>query len=174
MTIDTTPGSPTANSYASVAEADAYHNERLHSEEWAAASEADKEKALIWATQLLDSNMDWFGYAATQEQALRFPRYEAYDPDGYVYDSTIIPPPLKNATAEYGRLLLGTDIPTTSNADTFESIKVSSIELDYRDVSKQTNSMVPDSVYTMIDFLGVRQSVKTSGGSMSVTPLVRG
>lgn len=172
MALIVTPGAPDANSYASVAEADAYHATVLYNESWLNATPENKEIVLQWATRLLDANMNWHGNKSTDEQSLRWPRFNAYDADGYVYDSDIIPPELKEGVSEYARILLEENIPNDSNADTFDKIKVASIELVYRASEEQQNSQVPDSVYSLIDFLGTRK-VFTGAGNMTINQLSR-
>lgn len=172
MALITTPGAPDANSYSSVAEADAYAATVLYNESWLNATTEDKEIVLQWATRLLDANMSWYGSKSAEEQSLRFPRFGSHDADGYIYDSDIIPPELKEATAEYGRVLLEENIPNDANADTFSQIAVASIKLVYRDSVDQQNSQVPDSVYSLISFLGSRK-VFTGASSMSINRLSR-
>lgn len=102
MALTTTPGSASANSYASVAEADAYHLDRANAA-WAAAVPADKEAALIRATQWLDGRYgdQWPGIRwKLRAQALDWPRVEAYDRDGTVVDYQTIPPEVVDATCE--------------------------------------------------------------------------
>jgi hypothetical protein len=65
------------NSYVTVAEADAYLNERLGSEKWVASDVSTKEAALITATHILDS-FNWIGESVSSEQFLAFPRYAEY------------------------------------------------------------------------------------------------
>lgn len=172
MPLDTTPGGPNADSYASLVEADAYNDTILYNESWTAADDPTKEIVLKWATRLLDANMDWFGNKATEEQALRFPRYGAYGPDGYQYDSDVIPDQLKEATSEYARLLIEENIPGDANADTFSELAVASIKLKYREYDNQQNSQVLDSVYSLIDFLGTRKTF-SGGAGFSINQLSR-
>lgn len=61
------------NSYISVADANAYFNECLYSDLWTAASDDDKEKALIMATKRID-RLAFKGRKAYANQALKFPR----------------------------------------------------------------------------------------------------
>lgn len=99
MTLVATPGALDANSYCSLAEADAYHNTRGHNDEWAVATPEDKEKFLLWAQRLLDQE-DWTGSKNSYTQPLRWPRGSVRDQDGYIYLNTVIPQWLKNAQAE--------------------------------------------------------------------------
>lgn len=109
MTIIVTPGGSDSNSYATLAEANAYHETRLHNAAWTDASDATKEAALLWATRELDSNMCWNGIRATEEQALDWPQYGQSDKDGYYIDSDIVPDQVKNAQSELAFLLIEED-----------------------------------------------------------------
>lgn len=74
LNVETGAGSPEAESYVSVADADAYHTVRENAA-WAGETAA-KEAALRRATEYLDGlyGSRWAGYAATLDQALGWPR----------------------------------------------------------------------------------------------------
>jgi len=63
----------TYNSYASVAEADYYFEDRMTVTAWTNASTADKAKALVSATRVIDKEQ-FVGSATSSTQALSFPR----------------------------------------------------------------------------------------------------
>lgn len=68
------------NSYATVAEADAYFEDRLDVAAWVAADPSEKAKALVTATSVLDE-YEWTGTAVSESQTLAFPRNgEFFDP----------------------------------------------------------------------------------------------
>jgi len=69
----------------------------------------EKEKALIWATRLLDDMMIWHGSKRTTTQALRWPRSGVLKADGDWYGFDAIPEILERATSELALHLLGTD-----------------------------------------------------------------
>ena len=48
-------GKADANTYALVADGDAYHESHLYASAWTAAATGNKEKALVMATRLLDA-----------------------------------------------------------------------------------------------------------------------
>lgn len=108
-TLIATPGASNANSYCTVAEATAYFESRLYRTTWEEAEVADQTVSLIWATRILDELYDWLGEKASETQALRWPRYEAEDRDGFILDSATIPTFLKNATAELAGAMLAKD-----------------------------------------------------------------
>ncbi len=111
---------PDANSYASLAEADAYHAAHLYASVWTVATAETKEKALQMATRLIDGQYQFHGYRSTTTQALQWPRQLCPDPDqrqaswglltttAYVPANTI-PQALVQATCELARELLIAD-----------------------------------------------------------------
>jgi hypothetical protein len=98
MTVEDGTGLSTANSYASVAEADAYHALRGHTA-WT-GTDPEKEAALIRATAYIDGEYSsrWPGVRYTGEQALDWPRNGAADSDGYIQEG--VPTAVKVATVE--------------------------------------------------------------------------
>jgi hypothetical protein len=78
MPLIATPGAADANSYLSVAEADAIAAEvglGRDAAVWDAAEDADKAKALIRATSEVDAYVGFAGVRWATDQALLFPRY---------------------------------------------------------------------------------------------------
>ena len=101
MALTTTPGSATANSYASLVEAAAYHTARGNAT-WT-GTDALKEAALIRATQWLDGRYgsQWPGVRRyLRAQALDWPRVDAYDRDGTYIDVETTPPEVRSAVCE--------------------------------------------------------------------------
>ncbi|MBI5385012.1 MAG: hypothetical protein HZA90_10040 [Verrucomicrobia bacterium] len=74
-------GKADANSYASVADGDAYFDGHLYASQWTAATTANKEKALVFATRLIDAERQFKGVKSTETQALQWPRANCPDPD---------------------------------------------------------------------------------------------
>lgn len=71
-----------ANSYADLAEADAYHAARL-TEAWAGAvTQAQKEAALIRASDWLNRKVMWSGRKASRLQRMAWPRLGVVTGDG--------------------------------------------------------------------------------------------
>lgn len=101
--IDASPTSATANSYTTVEEATTFlTEERLFSDVWIAATEAEQERALLWARYLFESMWTWKGSRVSTTQPLQFPRYL----DGV---NTGFPTALRRAQAEVAMLLLEKD-----------------------------------------------------------------
>lgn len=85
LEVETGSGSPTAESYASVAFADEYFSLRGNPATWTAKTTTEKETALRLATEYLDQKYgtQFRGLKMTQAQALQWPRFNAYDDYGY-------------------------------------------------------------------------------------------
>lgn len=73
VTVITTVGGATSNSYLSVADATALLDLRLGSSAWTDANTDDKGRALIMATKDIDGNR-FSGYPIASDQALEWPR----------------------------------------------------------------------------------------------------
>jgi hypothetical protein len=154
VALDTTVGGAAANSYASQAEADAYHEGRMHVEAWDDAEDADKERALRMATATLDAMVDWQGDTASVTQRLMWPRFGAYGRNGYLIAGDVIPAELKDATAEFARQLLAEDRTADSDVESqgLKRVVTGPVELEFKDTVRA--KVVPDSVFYMIRHLG--------------------
>ncbi len=87
-------GKTDANSYADVAEGDAYFEGHLYASAWTAATSDTKAAALVMATRLVDSQFQFKGFRAHEEQALQWPRERCPDPDRNLVTSTPLSPVL--------------------------------------------------------------------------------
>lgn len=147
MALDATPGGAAANSFASLAEAAAYFEGRLHAAAWATADTPTKETALRWATRELD-RMAWAGYRYSEAQRLRWPRASVYNLDGYRLANNVIPPFLSEATAELALWLIGEDRTAPAQGAGLSKIEVGSIKVDFDKRDKP--AILPRSVARMI------------------------
>jgi len=90
MALNTTPTHPQADSYLTIAEADAILASRTNISDWTALTDAQKEALLKLATNQIDSyrffNNKVYPRAANyrDEQALQFPRDKNHMPSGVV------------------------------------------------------------------------------------------
>lgn len=170
VVVDATPGSPTANSYATLAEANSYHETHPHASAWAGTEDA-KNRALVTATRLLDENFRWFGWPATSNvQVLGFPRSGLYYRDGWrAIPVTVIPQELKDATSELARHLLTSDVTAESDIDTqgITALTAGPVSLQFSGAAK-VGSIVPPQVVRMVRHLGAEISRRSSS-----VPLVR-
>lgn len=151
-TIIATAKSATANSFCTLAEADQYQDNRpAVSTTWADASENNKIRALLWATNLMESLFDWSAYATTTTQKLGWPRTGLLERIDVSLDSDTVPQEVKNAQSEYARQLLVSNRAQDSDieSESIKSIKAGSISLVF-DSDAAYNKVVPDAVYFLI------------------------
>ena len=109
ITIVATAGSESANSYATVAEADAYLEPRLNSSAWDDAAAETQKAALVEATREMDL-LPWRGTRVDLTQALAWPREDVPIPDlpddvavgsaSSEYSTTAIPDRIRDMTIE--------------------------------------------------------------------------
>lgn len=97
MTIDSTLGGVSANSYVSYAESLAYMATRVGAAKWVDLDQSEAEAYLITAARQLEL-AQWNGFKATKVQALSWPRTQVYDYENNLIED--IPVKLKNAQCE--------------------------------------------------------------------------
>lgn len=137
MTAEDGTGLEGADSYATVAEADAYHLARGNSA-WAAALTAAKEAALVRGTAYVDGCFSWPGLRYSASQGLAWPRDDAFDADGLELDG--VPARVKNAACEAALLELtpGTLSPAKEGTVTSETVGAVSVSYSATDPSRTT------------------------------------
>jgi len=151
-----TPGAVDADSYATVAEADAYHATHLYASDWTSAVTATKEKALQMAARLLDGMPGaWTGAAAASDQALRWPRTGMLNIDGFSIDETEVPVRLKNAQAEFARQLIAGDRTGDNSivAQGITSLTAGPVSLSFKETLDRLSALyavVPDAVRMLL------------------------
>lgn len=171
MALDATLGGASANSYVTVAEADAYFATSFgrtawgsasadayfatsfDRTAWGSASAANKEIVLIESTRLLDLLVSWKGYVKSDTQALRWPRTHVPNIDGqyngvesYISDS-IVPKDVKNAVFELAYSLLSNGGFQASENE-LSKVKVGPVSIDFSDTVKSNG--LPKMVRDMI------------------------
>lgn len=170
VVLNATPGSPTANSYATLAYADAYNAGVVGGESWSdPAVERDKKlRALVTATRLLDMNVRWRGEATSSAQALQWPRYFVRDGRGFFLSSTTIPVAVMDAVSELARRLLtsGTAADTGDDTANIKRLEAGPVKLEFRDTPVATSGgAVDDDVLLMVAALSAESA---SAGVRSV------
>jgi len=105
LIVEDGTGLENANTYISLTYADTYHSE-LGNADWTGADQADKEAALLRATQYIDGKHGrrWVGRKKTAEQGLDWPRFGAFDSDGWQLFE--VPDEVGKATAEAALLVI--------------------------------------------------------------------
>lgn len=145
MSIVSTAGSATADSYADIATADAYAAARLYATAFSDATTDFKERALKMATRELDK-MNWLGdiVDTTTPQALRWPRSSVTDLDGTAVSSTTIPQFLEEATIELALELLKKDRYAESDSKGIRKVQAGAVAVsfDRKDTSPRNSITV--------------------------------
>jgi hypothetical protein len=115
---ETGAGLVDANAYANAADGDAYHDGHLYATAWTAATLANKEKALVMATRLIDTQFQFAAWKASSGQALQWPRMSCADPDGTEdLPVDVVPRAVVDATCELARELLIADRTTAPDGE---------------------------------------------------------
>ena len=151
---ETGSGLSTSNSYANTSDSDTYHAMRLHVDDWTNASTTDKEKALMWATRLLDDMVEWIGRKVDDDQALDWPRYDVYDGDGYYISHTTIPQAIVDSTCELARNLLEEDITDSPDTLGFSYIRAGDVALNIDKRDRDSVFIISDLVSAMLGHYG--------------------
>lgn len=147
MPLTPTSGSDSANTYATLAEYDTYAETRTPSiAAVLAATDDQKEAALVVACRSLDSNFDWTGGAVDATQALTWPRSGMLTRNGFAISTTTVPRELKNAQCElaYQMLITGTDLVSDDDAAKagVASVKAGSVAVTFQNVDTSTQEAV--------------------------------
>lgn len=163
LTLEDGTGLANSNSFASVAEADGYHDGHLYPATWTGASNDTKEAALVMATRILDRKTRWEGERVKSTQALAWPRSDG-ECNGFDIPSNIVPQPVKDATAELARLLIGEDLTAEVAQNELESIGLGKGALDIK-FNGKPKKQIPSIVD---DLLGCYGDLATGGGFAQV------
>lgn len=152
VTVTATVGSASANSYLTVAAADAIANTMIGTLSWSSATTDNKGRALITATNGMETLL-WIGSRATETQALSWPRMDAACGDK-AYDDDEIPREVELATFDLANALLAQPtllrsapsseslVPGVANRD-LRRLKLDVMELEWRqDLSLSSTSPV--------------------------------
>ncbi len=169
------PGASDANAYCTVADADQYHNDHPQGGvAWMAAETEQKRRALLQATRLLDAHVVWTGYAASDGQALSWPRDGMYDRNDYGVDAGVIPPALRDATAEFARHLLhATDDRTADSAvvsSGLRALKAGPVNLTF---TGDRPDVIPDAVWFLLVPSWLARVRQRSKRTAAAVPVVR-
>ena len=139
---ETGAGLVDANSYADVADGNAYHDGHLYATAWTGASDDQKAVALVMASRLVDAEFQFYGTRTNAVQGMQWPRARCPEPDAiHVPLQVLLPIPsdfvrfdsvpkaVVQATCEMARELLVADRTAAPDG---EGLKY------YNDSGKQT------------------------------------
>jgi len=141
-TINATLSSASANSYVTLAEADAYFETVPDATTWDNKLDDARNRALIAATRWIDSFV-FFGDRCDHGQALKFPRNN-YQVDDVELACTAIPNNIKYAQYELARALANDTDAMTGNVGTNGNIaeaKLGDLAVKYNVASQGTGSV---------------------------------
>lgn len=159
-----------SNSYATVAMADAYFDNRGNTT-WT-DSAGDKTAALIRATAAIDAmyGTRFQGYRTNfRDQDLQWPRTGAYDNEGNIISGDEIPQELIDATCEAAARELaeaGSMAPDLARGGEIRSLKAGSVAIEYSAAASDYTT------YTLID--AILAPILAGGGSGYSYRAVRG
>jgi hypothetical protein len=143
-------GKADANSYASVADGDSYHDGHLYATAWTGASADQKGVALVMASRLIDAEFQFNGTRTTAGQCLQWPRAMCPEPDNvHVPISVLLPIPydyvqydkvpkaVVQATCEMARELLITDRATAPAGEGLKFYNNAGVQTGYDKTDKR-------------------------------------
>ena len=141
-TINATLSSASANSYVTLAEADAYFETVPDATTWDNKLDDARNRALIAATRWIDSFV-FYGDRCDHGQALKFPRNN-YQVDDVELACSAIPNNIKYAQYELARALANDTDAMTGNVGTNGNIaeaKLGDLQVKYNLASQGTGSV---------------------------------
>jgi hypothetical protein len=173
-------GMSNANTYASVADGDSYHEAHLYASDWTGATTATKEAALAMATRLIDGSYQFNGFKYTTEQALQWPRELCHDPDRnegvYTaltssrrrrdFDVDQIPVQVVQACCEIARELIKADSTDAVDGQGLSQLSIAgAINMQFHKGDKQPT--IPDTAQLFLMKLG--RYLKQNAGTAKLT-----
>lgn len=166
MALNATVGSPDANSYVTVEEADAYFADRVHSGTWDAF--AEKDQVLVTSSQMLDWYFKWKGYKVVDTQGMAWPRMGAIRRDSTVIDDSSLPAELKVAVYELALSSIASDRTDDNALYGLDQVKAGSlmVKASTKTSSSTAKDTIPEKVSKILSDLYTR-------GSMNVIRLMR-
>ena len=156
VVIDATVSGTDSNSYNTLAEFETYMLARVANTTAAAATDDQKNRALVQATRMFDLYAQWYGTKTVSTQALAHPRTNLYDLSAVALSSTAITQALKDAVNELAISLLTADRQVEVDQKGVKSFGVGSLNFVFDKYdAKQT---IPAYIWHMVSHLGKRVS----------------
>jgi hypothetical protein len=182
-TLVSTAGSETANSYATLAEANLYMETVRPADEtvWLQEAESTRERLLIMSSRLIDQHWQFIGLKKDTDQALQFPRSNVpkdgrWSNDGtldYLADDTI-PQFLKDATGELARVLIETDTTGDPDGAGFKQIAMAGMAVTFDSSDRISQGVFRTSVYSFLRKYGYyKPSLNSSSAGIAQTRVIR-
>ena len=147
----TTAGGASSNAFVSVSVANQYHLDRpAVGTTWKDAFAEVKQAAILHATLLLDSQIDWTGWVVTTTQALLWPRSGMCYRNGSAVPTTVIPIELQRACAEFARQLMADDRAGDSPVETLGLTEFASGSIKLKFNESGSPRVIPRAVRALI------------------------
>lgn len=172
LIVEDGTGRSDANSYLTLAEANAFFDTVPQTNNWGTQTDDQKTRLCIAATRMMDACFQFHGFKINGTQALQWPRNLARDPNQYAgvfyrnpqtflgqyYDPSKVPAKIKDATCQ---LMMFTLDPLDDRTGDREGIGIDSFEVfegvKVKFDAKNSRPIIPDFVATMLlDFGNVR------------------
>lgn len=150
-TVIATVGAADANSYVTLAEADAYFADSFGRSAWGIAAQGDREVCIITASRYLDQYMTWMGEKASSIQAMEWPRMGTYDKTGRSYPNDIIPGPVRFATFELAYYILDNG-GLSFASQSIDRVKVGSVDVEFSE--NYVDEGIPSFVEALVQHIG--------------------
>ncbi len=163
-TINATLSSTTANSYVTLADANAYFETVPDSSTWTNKTDDQKNRALISATRWIDS-LNYYGDRCDEDQALKWPRNN-YDVDGVELECSLIPNDVKYATYELARALAndtGAITDSTGTTGLYDEVQLGDLRVKYSKTSQAVGTI--NNVFDVYPWLQSYLGAYCLGGS---------
>lgn len=193
-TLEATPGSQTANSYITVAQADDYATRTHPSKKAIWDAVTDKEQLLMYATTLIDNAYYWdLGWKSDTKQALNWPReFVAYEGrespfanvspykqvEGFnvvqYYPNDVIPDFLVAATTEQAIAVATEDLAEPDGSAGIRSAKVENLSVTFESQESLSKGVIPPVVDMWLRRYGkLNPSLKSEVPTISTSKVVR-
>jgi len=163
-TINATLSSATANSYVTLADANAYFETVPDSATWTNKTDDQKNRALISATRWIDS-LNYYGDRCDEDQALKWPRNN-YDVDGVELECSLIPNEIKYATYELARALAndtGAITDSTGTTGLYDEVQLGDMRVKYSKTSQAVGTI--NNVFDVYPWLQTYLGAYCMGGA---------
>ena len=158
MAIDTTIGGASANSYVTLAEANAYFANRAHAIEWEEFEEQDN--LLISASSFIDWYVTWKGTRVTGTQVMDWPRSGVYDKVGELYPEDMIPADVKIAVYEMALSSMTSDRTADGSLDGISEVRAGSLQIKTDDGMYNTKpDTIPDKIWKILAGLTTKSGI---------------
>lgn len=136
-------------SYCTLEEANIYFGSRYGSTSWTDAYTTDQQAALNTAYKRL--NQEYFlGSKTTYGQEAAFPRTGLVNRDGEWLNPATVPQDIKDAECELALAILNGQYTLESTSNTYDSITVGPLRLDYSESGDDVAGTLPDLVIRLL------------------------